>query len=259
MVDDAGGPAAAGNPRRRREGRHPHARRAGGIRRHRARPRQRGADLRADRRGDRARRFRPRRQAGAELEGVGAAAQPGAAPSAGALVPAHCRRPAIPAGPLPDRAARRLRPLAALQRAGSRDADPRGEAERRMGHQRPQAIHLQRLRRRPVCGLRQHQSAGRHDAGHVELSGAARHAGAHHRALQRDHRLPLHEQRRTGVRGHAGAGRSSSGRGRRAGQGRASISGPARSSRRRRISASACAPSRSPPTTRRTTCRAAAS
>jgi hypothetical protein len=35
--------------------------------------------------------------------------------------------PQFPARALPDRAARRLRPLAALQRAGSRDADPRGE------------------------------------------------------------------------------------------------------------------------------------
>ena len=128
----------------------------------------------------------PRRQAGAELESVGAAAQSGAAAPAGEMVQAADRRPAIPAGALPDRAARRFRPLAALQRAGSRDADARGEAERRMGHQRPQAVHLQRLRRRPVRGLCQHQSASRHDAGHVELSGAARHAGADDRALQRD-------------------------------------------------------------------------
>ena len=74
-------------------------------------------------RGDRARRFRACRQAGAELEGLGAAAQSRAAPSAGEMVQAAARRPAIPARPLPDRAARRLRPVAALQRAGSRDAD----------------------------------------------------------------------------------------------------------------------------------------
>jgi hypothetical protein len=37
-VDDAGRPAAAVDPRRRRKGRHPHARRAGRVRRHRARP-----------------------------------------------------------------------------------------------------------------------------------------------------------------------------------------------------------------------------
>ena len=49
-------------------------------------------------------------------------------PSSGALVQAPGRRSAIPAGALPDRAARRLGPLAALQRARSRDADPRGEA-----------------------------------------------------------------------------------------------------------------------------------
>ena len=84
MADDAGGPASSGDPRWRRGGRHPHARRAGGIRRPRAGKRQRGADLRAHRRGDRARRFRPRRQAGAELEGLGAAAQSRAA--------SRCRR-----------------------------------------------------------------------------------------------------------------------------------------------------------------------
>ena len=55
--------------------------------------------------------------------------------------------PAIPHGALPDRAARRLRPLAALQRAGSGDADQGGEGRRRLGDQRPQAVHLQRLRR----------------------------------------------------------------------------------------------------------------
>ena len=122
------------------------------------------------RRGDRARRFRARRQAGAELEGLGAAAQPRAAASAGEVVQAPGRRPAVPAGALPDRAARRLRPLAALQRAGSRDADPRRQGRRRLGHQRPQAVHLQRLRRRPLRRLCQHQPEGRHAAGHVERS-----------------------------------------------------------------------------------------
>ena len=184
------------------------------------------------------------RQAGADLEGLGAAAQPRAAPPAGALVPAPRRGPAVPARALPDRAARRLRPLAALQRAGSGDADPRGAEGRRVGDQRPQAVHHQRLRRRPLRRLRQHQSEGRHAAGHVELPGAARHAGAHRRALQRDARLPLHEQRRAGVRGHARAGGPPAGRERRARPRPASISAPARSSRRRRTSASACAPSR---------------
>ncbi len=42
--------------------------------------------LRDDLRGDRARRFRPCRQAGAELEGLGAVAQPCAAPPAGEMV-----------------------------------------------------------------------------------------------------------------------------------------------------------------------------
>ena len=175
---NAGRPAARIDPRRRGQDRHPHARRAGGIRRRRARAGQRGADLRADRRGDRARRFRPCRQAGAELEGRGAAAQPRAAPPAGEMVQAPRRGPAIPARALPDRAARRLRPLAALQRAGSRDADARREGRQRLGDQRPQAVHLERLRRRPLRRLRQHQSQGRHAAGHVELPGAARHARA---------------------------------------------------------------------------------
>ena len=67
----------------------------------------------------------PRRQAGAELEGLGAAAQSRAPASAGEMVHAPRRRPAVPDGALPDRAARRLRPLAALQRAGSGDADAR--------------------------------------------------------------------------------------------------------------------------------------
>ena len=232
------------DPRRRRQDRHPHPRRAGGVRRRRARSGQRGADLRADRGGDRARRLRPRRQAGAELEGLGAAAQPRAAPPAGEMVPAAGRGPAVPARALPDRAARRLRPLAALQRAGSRDADARREGRRQVGDQRPQAVHLERLRRRALRRLRQHQSEGRHAAGHVELPGAARHAGPDRGALQRDARLPLHEQRRAGVRGHARAGGSSAGRERCARQGRRLF--PARQDhpggeepRRRR-----CAPSR---------------
>ena len=53
---------------------------------------------------------------------------------------------------------------------------------------------------------------GRHAAGHVEFPGAARHARPDHRALQRDARLPLHEQRRAGVRGHARAGGPPAGR-----------------------------------------------
>ena len=78
---------------------------------------------------------------------------------------------------------------------------------RQVGDQRPQAVHLERLRRRALRRLRQHQSEGRHAAGHVELPGAARHAGPDRRALQRDDGLPLHEQRRARVRGHARAGR----------------------------------------------------
>ena len=48
------------------------------------------------------------------------------------------------------------------------------------------------------------------------VPGAARHARPDRRALQRDARLPLHEQRRAGVRGHARAGGSSAGGERRA-------------------------------------------
>ena len=171
--------------------------------------RTRSQDFRARGRGDRARRFRFGRQAGAELEGLGAAAPVGAEASAREVVQASARGPAIPAGALPDRAARRIRPLAALQRAGSRDANQGREGGRRLGHQRPQAIHLQRLRRRPVRGLRQHQSQSRHAAGHVIVSGAARYPRLHGGALQRDPRLPFHEQWRTGVRGHVHPGRSS--------------------------------------------------
>ena len=72
----------------------------------------------------------------------------------------------------------------------------------------------------PLRGLRQHQSQSGHAAGHVELPGAARHQGPHRRALQRDARLPLHEQRRAGVRGHAHPRRPSAGRERCARQGR---------------------------------------
>ena len=212
MEHDSGGSAATVDPRGRREGRHPHPRRAGGIRRHRTRQGCRGCDLRAHRRGDRARRFRTLRQAGAELEGVGAAAQSCAASSAGTVVQAADRGSAIPAGALPDRAARRLRSLAPVQRAGGRDADPCGQTRRRVGDQRAQAVHLQRLRRRPLRGVRQHQSEGRHAAGHVEFPRATRDEGPHGRALQRDAGLPLYEQRRARVRGHARPRRSSSGR-----------------------------------------------
>ena len=135
------------HPGRRREDRHPHAGRAGRIRRRRAREGHRGAHLRAGRRGNRARRFRSRRQAGAELESLGAAAPVRAQAFAGEMVQAAGRGAAIPDGALPDRAARRLRPLAALQRAGSGDADQGGQDRRRLGDQRPQAVHLQRLRR----------------------------------------------------------------------------------------------------------------
>ena len=77
--------------------------------------------------GDRARRFRPRRQDGAELESLGAAAPVRAQAFAGKVVQAAGRRAAVPDGALPDRAARRLRPLAALQRAGSGHADQGGQ------------------------------------------------------------------------------------------------------------------------------------
>jgi hypothetical protein len=54
MVPEARLPPDSGG---RRQGRHPHARRAGGIWRRRARQGDRGGDLRHHRRGDRARRF----------------------------------------------------------------------------------------------------------------------------------------------------------------------------------------------------------
>ena len=170
------------------------------------------------------------------------------------------RGPEVPARPLPDRAARRVRPLAALQRAGSGDAHhARCKRTARLGDQRPQAVHQQRLRRRALRRLRQHQPQGRHAAGHFELPGAAGHPGAHRARCNETHRLPLHEQRRARVRGHARAEGPSAGRERRARQGRRLF--PARQDhpggeeprRRRRARSSA------PPSTCRTTCRAAAS
>ena len=117
------------------------------------------------------------RQARADLESVRAAAQRRAAPPPGEMVPAHRRRSELPARALPDRAARRLRPLAAVRRARSDDAHARRDERRQVGDQRPQAVHQQRLRRealRRVC----HDEAGRgHDQGHVELPRAARYAG----------------------------------------------------------------------------------
>src|SRR6266853_1472922 len=74
-----------------------------------------------------------------------------------------------------------------------------------MGRQRAQAVHQQRLRRGFVRRVRQHQAGRRHAAGHLQLSRAPRHARPHNRALQRDSRRPLHEQRRARVRGHAPA------------------------------------------------------
>ena len=211
MVDGAGGPAADPHPGRGREDRHPHPRRAGAVRRRRTREGHGSENFRPGRRGNRARRFRPRRQDGAELESVGAAAPVCAQAFAGKMVQAAGGGAAIFDGALPDRAARRLRPLAALQRAGSGDADQGRQSGRRLGDQRPQAVHLQRLRRQPLRGLRQYQSQGRHAAGHLVVPGAARNQRVHGRTLQRDARLLFHEQRRNGVRGHVRAGRSPAG------------------------------------------------
>ena len=68
--------------------------------------------------------------------------------------------------------------------------------------------------------------------------------GTDHRPLQRDARLPLHEQRRAGVRGHARSPPTICWSRTMHSARPASTSVPARSSRRRRTSASACAPSR---------------
>ena len=205
MVTCSRGPAAARHPERCRRDRYPHARRTRGVRRHRARQGDRDCHVRAHRRGDRTRRLRARRQAGAELEGVGATAQPRAKAPAGEMVQAAGRRPPVPARALPDRAAWGLRPLAAIRRAGSRDADKGGAHRGRLGDQRPQAVHLQRLRRQPLRGLCELHARHRHEQGHVELPGSARHQGVDDRALQRDAGLSLHEQRRACVRGHGRA------------------------------------------------------
>ena len=153
MEHDAGRTAAAQPPRRGREHRHPDARRA--FRPWRSRPRRRhgSLDVRADFRGNRPRRFRTGRQAGAELEGSTAAAQRSAETFAGEMVRAFVERSAISARALPDRTARRLRPLVALQRARGGDADPRRERWQGLGHKRAQAVHFKRLRRGALCRL----------------------------------------------------------------------------------------------------------
>ena len=61
------------NPGGGRRDRHPHARRSRGVRRHPARSQDRGAD-RGHLGGDLARRLRPLRQDGADLEGLGVVA-----------------------------------------------------------------------------------------------------------------------------------------------------------------------------------------
>jgi hypothetical protein len=145
MEHEAGRPAAGKDPEGGGRHRHPHARRARGVRRHAARPQDRNPDLRGDLGRDLARRLRPFRQDGADLEGVGAAAERRAAPPPGALVPAPRQGPDLSPRALPDRAERRLRPLAPLQRAGSGDAHARSPEGRPLGDQRPQAVHQQRL------------------------------------------------------------------------------------------------------------------
>ena len=130
--------------------------------------------------------------------------------------------------------------------------------ERRLGDQRPQAVHLQRLRRQPLRRLCQHQSkvgmlqgtscflVPRETPG-FSVARCNETLGCRFmnngEMVFEDMRVPEdHCWWRTARWARP-----------------ASISAPARSSRRRRISASACAPSRPPPTTCRTTCRAAAS
>jgi hypothetical protein len=65
-----------------------------------------------------------------------------------------------------------------------RRANARRQAGQGMGDQRPQTVHLERLRRRFVRGLRQHQSESRHAAGHVVVSCSTRYARPDDRALQ---------------------------------------------------------------------------
>jgi hypothetical protein len=86
-----------------------------------------------------------------------------ARPASATMVQAAARRSAVPAGPLPDRAARRLGPLAALQRARGGDAAPARCARRRpLGAERAQAVHLERLRREALRRLCQHRPHPRH-------------------------------------------------------------------------------------------------
>ena len=122
------------------------------------------------------RRLGSGRQAGAELEDLGAdrPVRPRAPP--GVLVHPLHERAAVPDGALPDRAPRGVGPLAALQRPRDQHGHQGRPRRRPLGDQRPQAVHQQRLRRHALRRLRQHRRLRRHAAGHVELPRAARHA-----------------------------------------------------------------------------------
>jgi len=253
--------SAAARRTPRRGGPHRAARpgRPGAVRRRGAGPGHRGADVLDHRHRDRPGRLRAGRQARPELEDLGPAALARAAGPAGHLVPPLHGRPAVPDGPLPDRTPGCLRPLAALQRARGEHGHhgrPRG---RPLDHRRPQAVHQQRLRRQPVRRVRQHRPLGRDAAGHEQLPGPARHPRPPGHPVQRDHRRPLHEQRRDRVRGLPRARGPPSWPTATRWARRASTSGPARSSRPRRTWASASPPSTTPPRSSSSGSRAAGS
>ena len=162
-------PAARARGRRLRPGEaRPDARdpgrdavRAGDLRQQRARLRQRRA-------------ARRRRQRGAE----------------GALDAAAARRRA-PQRVLDDRARhRRLRPHAAQ--------DARGARRRRVGDQRPQVVHVERLRRRLPDRHGRHQPRRAPVPGQLDDHRAHRHAGRRHRARRRHHGAP--RRRRSALR-----------------------------------------------------------
>ena len=94
--------------------------------------------------------------------------------------------PVVPARALPHRAARRVRPLAAVRRAGGDDAHARRAQRRQVGDQRTQTVHQQRLRREALRRLCDDQARRGNDQRDFELSRAARHTRPRHAALQRD-------------------------------------------------------------------------
>ena len=182
-----------------------------------------------------------------------------AAASAGKMVQAPGRRAAVPDGALPDRAARRLRPLAsynvpeaamqttAVKTNGGWVINGRKQF---ISNGYDASLYVVYANTNPKVGMLQGTSSFLVPRGNQRL---------HRRALQRDARLPLHEQWRDGVRGHVRARRSSAGGEQCAWFGRRLFPSRKDHPGAPRISASVCGLSRRPRIMCRITCRAAGS